>query len=528
MKKRRIIPRLDIKGANLVKGIHLEGLRVLGLPERFSNEYFKDGADELIYIDSVASLYGRNNLSEIVRQTAENIFIPITVGGGIRSIADIRRLLRAGADKIAINTAAVKNPGLISEASRVFGSQCIVLSIQAMKLRPGQYEVYTDNAREPTGKDVFEWAIEAVGLGAGEVLITSIDREGTGEGYDLDLISGIVDRVNVPVIACGGAGKACHIEEIIKSCNIDAVCVASIFHYHTIQKLQVEKRKEGNIEYIKDVKNFESPVSKRLEPISVSELKKKLSDHKIACLNSTDNSNFLAIKDQIKNEIKTKLRGLRPRIALVDYGRSNLFSVVHAFESIGAFVEITSAPSIIENAERLVIAGVGAFHDGMEGILQKNLVDPIKNFAATGKPLLGICLGMQLFMTEGEEFGKHTGLDLIKGKTKMLKHHGLNHDAFKIPHIGWNRIDTPTVGENKKKWSSSDILKDIRPGDSVYFVHSYAVYPKNPNNIIAETTYGANRFCSMIMQGNIIGCQFHPERSGIVGLKIYRNFLLMK
>jgi len=175
MRSFRIIPRLDIKGPNLVKGIHLEGLRVLGKPEDFAFQYYLDGADELLYMDVVASLYGRNNLLEIVRATAEKIFIPLTVGGGIRSIEDIRNLLRAGADKVAINTAAINNPDLIKEAAKTFGSQCIVVSIEAKKKEGGAYEAYTDNGREMTGVEVLSWAKRAVDLGAGEILVTSID-----------------------------------------------------------------------------------------------------------------------------------------------------------------------------------------------------------------------------------------------------------------------------------------------------------------------------------------------------------------
>jgi len=178
----RIIPRLDIKGQNLVKGIHLEGLRVLGKPERFARYYYEQGADELLYVDIVASLYGRNNLLAIIERTAREIFIPLTVGGGLRSIEDIRNALRAGADKVAINTAAVRCPGFLREAAQKFGSSTVVLSIEAIKQPSGNYEAYTDNGRERAGLDVFEWAMRGVELGAGEILVTSVDREGTGLG----------------------------------------------------------------------------------------------------------------------------------------------------------------------------------------------------------------------------------------------------------------------------------------------------------------------------------------------------------
>ena len=196
----RIIPRLDIKGPNLVKGIHLEGLRVLGKPEKFARHYYEQGADELVYMDVVASLYGRNNLLDIVAKTSREIFIPLTVGGGLRTIKDIQAVLRAGADKVALNTAAIRRPELIREAAKRFGSSTIVISIEAIKKSDGRYEAYTDNGREKTGVDVFDWALKAVELGAGEIMITSIDQEGTGHGFDIALTRKIAEAVNIPVI----------------------------------------------------------------------------------------------------------------------------------------------------------------------------------------------------------------------------------------------------------------------------------------------------------------------------------------
>lgn len=230
MKKVRIIPRLDVKGPNVVKGIHLEGLRIVGKPGEMAKKYYEDGADELLYMDIVASLYGRNNLVDIVRQASDEIFIPLTVGGGIRSIEDINTLLRAGADKVAINTAATKDPSLITRASEMFGSQCIVVSIEAQYQGNGKWEAYTDNGRERTGFDVIEWAEKVTELGAGEILITSIDREGTEKGYDIELIKK-VSPLPIPVIACGGAGKVEHIIDCIKSGKPDAISLASILHY---------------------------------------------------------------------------------------------------------------------------------------------------------------------------------------------------------------------------------------------------------------------------------------------------------
>jgi cyclase len=180
----RIIPRLDIKGPNLIKGIRLEGLRVVGDPHVFALNYYQQGADELVFMDIVASLYQRNSLSDIIRRAADQIFIPITVGGGLRSLPDVHTALRSGADKVAINTAAVQRPTLISEVAQRFGSQCMVLSIEAKRTGPGRWEAYTDNGREHTGLDVLEWVTRGVALGAGEILLTSVDREGTRKGFD--------------------------------------------------------------------------------------------------------------------------------------------------------------------------------------------------------------------------------------------------------------------------------------------------------------------------------------------------------
>lgn len=231
----RLIPRLDIKGSNLIKGIHLEGLRVIGDPQAHAVRYYQSGADELIFMDVVASLYGRNNLSDIIRRTAENIFIPITVGGGIRSVDDARHILRSGADKVAINTAAVAWPELISEVAYRFGSQAMVLSIEAKQIAPGKWEAYTDNGRERTGLDVIEWVQRGVELGAGEVLLTSVDREGTRKGFELDLIRGVSQSVSVPVIASGGMGSTDDFVAAAREGLADAVAMADVLHYKRLE-----------------------------------------------------------------------------------------------------------------------------------------------------------------------------------------------------------------------------------------------------------------------------------------------------
>lgn len=228
----RIIARLDIKAPNLVKGIQLEGLRVIGDPSEHSRRYYADGADELLYIDIVASLYQRNSLTDLVQRTAAEIFVPLTVGGGVRTLEDIYKLLRAGADKVAINTGAIAKPELLTQAARTFGSQCVVLSVEAKRTGPGRWEAYTDNGREKTGRDAVEWIKQAIDLGVGEILLTSVDQEGTRRGFDLDLIRAIGPTVPVPVIACGGPGSIDDVSAGLKA-GADAVAVASLLHYKT-------------------------------------------------------------------------------------------------------------------------------------------------------------------------------------------------------------------------------------------------------------------------------------------------------
>jgi cyclase len=279
MKTVRIIPRLDIKGPNLVKGIHLEGLRVLGNPEDFARYYYENGADELFYQDVVASLYERNSLNNLISKTAKEIFIPLTVGGGIRTLEDIRNVLKAGADKVAINTAAIKDPVFISEAAHRFGSSTIVISIEAIKNNDGTYFAFTDNGREYTGIEVVGWAKRVEELGAGEIVITSVDRDGTGLGFDMELIRKISEVVTIPLIVHGGASDHVNIELAIKEGNADAVAIASILHYNFIQNhapINLGKE-EGNIEFLKSGKTFS-----RITPTTIKNIKGYLNGKSIS------------------------------------------------------------------------------------------------------------------------------------------------------------------------------------------------------------------------------------------------------
>jgi cyclase len=247
MSNLRLIARLDIKGKNLIKSINFEGLRVIGSPAEYALRYYKQGIDELIYMDCVASLYGRNQLEMFISETVKDIFVPITVGGGIRSVDDVNKMLRAGADKVAINTAAVANPSLISDIARLFGSQCMVLSIEAKLVDSGKWEVYTNNGRERSGLDVVGWAKKAVSMGAGEILLTSVDREGTRKGFESDLVNAVTKAVPVPVIASGGMGALEDLIEVVRTGQADAVAMADVLHYdrYTVGEIRSFAKNSG-------------------------------------------------------------------------------------------------------------------------------------------------------------------------------------------------------------------------------------------------------------------------------------------
>lgn len=246
MLTKRIIPCLDVRNGEVVKGICFKQLKGVGDPPTLAKAYQEQTADEIVFLDVTASLDNRSTMLDIVRRTAENLFIPLTVGGGIRSFADVRNTLSSGADKVSINTAAIANPKLISECAEAFGSQCIVVAIDA-KRKGGSWEVYTHSGTKPTGIDAVEWAKDACDRGCGEILLTSMDADGTKMGYDIDLTRTIVRSVNVPVIASGGCGTIEHIVEVLKKGEADAALAASIFHYgqHTVREVKEILRKEN-------------------------------------------------------------------------------------------------------------------------------------------------------------------------------------------------------------------------------------------------------------------------------------------
>jgi len=242
MLAKRIIPCLDVTGGRVVKGVRFVDLRDAGDPVECARAYDAQGADELVFLDITASSDDRDTMVDVVSRTADQVFMPLTVGGGIRTVDDVRRMLNAGADKVSFNTAAVKSPEVIREAAERFGSQCIVVAIDARRVpgRPGTWEIYTHGGRSPAGLDALDWARTMARMGAGEILLTSMDADGTQAGYDIELTRSVSEAVNIPVIASGGAGRLEHLADVLQRGKADAVLAASIFHFGTFTIAQAK------------------------------------------------------------------------------------------------------------------------------------------------------------------------------------------------------------------------------------------------------------------------------------------------
>ena len=247
MHTRRIIPCLDVMNGKVVKGINFVGLKEVGDPVQLAREYYLQQADELVFLDITATHEQRDTMVKVVEQVAKEIFIPFTVGGGIRTVEDIRKMLLAGADKVSLNSAAIKNPEVISQGAKLFGSQCIVLAIDAKKRENGGWNVYVRGGREDTGIDLLEWVKKGVSLGAGEILLTSMDADGTKKGFDIEMLKAVHNICHVPVIASGGCGSLYHFEEVFKVDCAEAALAASLFHYKELSVMDVKKHleKEG-------------------------------------------------------------------------------------------------------------------------------------------------------------------------------------------------------------------------------------------------------------------------------------------
>jgi cyclase len=240
----RLIARLDVKNEYVIKGIHLEGLRKVGDPNELARTYYEAGIDEIVFIDCVASLYNRNNLFSVIRQASEEVFVPITIGGGLRSLEDVEQALDSGADKVAINTAAIRDPKLISEIANHYGSQCVVASVQAKRKGDG-WEAYMETGREKTGVSVLDWVRQLQDLGAGELLLTSVDQEGTKSGFDVTLTRAVNEAVTIPVIASGGYGKPEHFTKLFRETVPSALCFASVLHYQQTTVADLRRQMEA-------------------------------------------------------------------------------------------------------------------------------------------------------------------------------------------------------------------------------------------------------------------------------------------
>jgi len=478
LKTVRVIPRLDVKGPNVVKGIQLEGLRVVGKPAELAKKYYEQGADEILYMDIVASLYERNNLSNVVQEAISlGVFVPMTVGGGVRSLEDIQKLLNAGADKVAINTAATRNPGLIIQASQRFGAQCIVGSVEAKKVGDKKWEAYIDNGREKTGLDAVEWAQKLVQLGAGELLITSVDKDGYQKGYDLELLQEISSKVSVPVIASGGAGSSDDIVGCAAQTQCDGISMGSILHYNKT---------------------------------TITEIKQKL-----------DGAGISFGRNRVLESDLNLPKSIKKKISIIDYGVGNIMSVISAFRRVGSEVQVISTPQEILQAESLVLPGVGAFGEGMKNLNERGLVEAIHKYVAGNKPLLGICLGAQLLLSRSEEFGVHNGLNIIPGKVVKFKDpKEVNESGYRVPQIQWNSLIPKGVS---KSWTNT-ILQAIPANTKMYFIHSYYLAPDTDSVVLATANYGGQEFCAVVQKGKVYGCQFHPEKSGQAGLSIINLF----
>lgn len=241
MLDKRIIPCLDVRDGKVVKGINFVGIREVGNPVECAEEYNRQGADEIVFLDITATHEHRKTMADVVRRTAEKVFVPLTVGGGISTIEDFATMLRAGADKVSVNSAALKNPDLIAQAADKFGSQCVVVAIDARKMEDGSWHAYVAGGRKDTGIDAVWWAKRACELGAGEILLTSMDADGTKEGFDLLLLNAVCEVVNIPVIASGGCGTLEHFSEVFEKTGADAALAASLFHYRELTVGQVKE-----------------------------------------------------------------------------------------------------------------------------------------------------------------------------------------------------------------------------------------------------------------------------------------------
>ena len=472
---KRIIARLDVKGQKLIKGIRFEGLRVIGDACDSAKAYAKSGVDEIFYTDAVASLYGRNGLVEILRKTSQEVFVPITAGGAIRSVEDGRKLLAAGADKLAINTGAVRDPELIDKLATKFGQQCIVLSIQASRIQnASKWNLMIESGREISGRDMKKWIIEAQNRGIGEIFITSVDRDGTGKGPDIDLLDEIMDIIKVPLVFGGGIADDKQLKVLFDSHRLlSGLSIGWGLHH---KKVEISSLKNA----MKEI-NLDTRSEKSL--LEITEIKES------------------------------------PKVAIIDYGMGNLQSLINAFNSLGISSSLIKSPHSIDPNGICILPGVGSFPEGIKQLNELNLLDKIVEHSNSGGCLVGICLGMQLLFEKGMEYKECKGLSLIQGTVDVLPSKSKDGKDLVLPHVGWNKL----ISANNSNFKWNEELQEHYQ----YFVHSYAVLTSakiQPYSIF-NTNFSGYKFCSMVRVANTIGMQFHPERSGIDGLNILKNII---
>ena len=465
---KRIIARLDIKDSNVIKGIRFEGLRIVGSPHDLTIKYCQDGVDEIVILDSVASLYGRNNLHAMIRDAVANISIPVTAGGGITCIAEAAALLTSGADKVAVNTGALRRPELISELSEAFGRQCVVASIQARRTSQGFWEAMMDSGREHSGQDVMYWIDRVHQLGAGEILLTSVDRDGTCSGPDKELQAAAAAQAKIPLVFGGGFATTGQVAAALAEPHISGVCIGAALHRSRMPVTSIKK----------DLGTNENQL-----PIRQAS-------------NGATN-----VPDLHHHSLIGK------HIGVVDYGMGNQQSLVSAFQRLGAVTVLSSEQDVLSKCGLVALPGVGAFPKGMSELKKRSLDVWLKQWVKDGRPLLGICLGMQMLFESSEEFGLTTGLCLLKGKVQALPAKNASGDALILPHMGWNRL-IPGQGWKYDSWTGSI---------NQYFVHSYAVAGVDPDSVIFNCRYGHQSFVAAVQSGRVGGFQFHPERSGSDG-----------
>ncbi len=473
---KRLIARLDIKGSRLIKGVRFEGLRVVGDPWDAALRYANAGADELLYIDAVASLFGRNSLSDLLRHTSREVFIPITAGGGVRSVEDAAALLAAGADKIAVNTAALERPELITELAQAFGSQCVVASIQARCTAPGVWEAMKEAGRERTGRDVGDWIEYLDKLGAGELLLTSVDQDGTCSGPDEDLITMASSKACLPLVVGGGFAAVDQLINVLKQPNVSAVSLGAALHHRRLDLVTVKHEMTGSS------KNIPLRLLPKVES-RASGFAGSVEDYSLAGL----------------------------RIGIIDYGMGNQQSLINALKYLGAEILLSDEPNQLCSSDLLALPGVGSFPNGISALRTRGLDGWLCNeWVASEKPLLGICLGMQMLFETSQEFGQNSGLSLLSGHVKSLLDHNVEVKSMILPHLGWNRLlEGPAMPNNR----SFEFMNQ-------YFVHSYVATNVNPADVMFYCKYYHKPFVAAIRKGAVAGFQFHPERSGLDGLKL--------